>query len=56
MRDIYVLNLGLLQKILFALDDLFQKILVQNAIIRQVKLYYRGVSDVRDYYSQCSER
>ena len=51
-----MLDLGLLQQVLLALDDLLQEVLVQDAVIGQIELDYYGVRNMGQGYSRCSDK
>ena len=51
-----MLDLRLLQQVLLALDDLFEEVLVQDAVIGEVELDYERVRDKREMYLRCSDR
>ena len=46
MRNSYVLNFRLLEQMLFSLDYLLQEVLVQDIVIREVKLETAKGSDI----------
>ena len=53
VRHLDVPHLVLLIQVLLALDYLLQEVLVQDAFVRQVELFYNGVSNVGQEYLQC---
>ena len=53
VRHLDVPHLVLLVQMFLALDYLLQEVLVQDAFVRQVELFYNGVSNVGQEYLQC---
>ena len=45
-RNVDVLDLLLLEQVLLSLDHLLQEVFVEDAVIRQVELDYRGVKNM----------
>ena len=53
LRDLDVPDLVLLVEVLLTLDHLLQPILVADTVIREVELFYNGVSDDELCYLRC---